>query len=78
MYPRCLNNSYWQYGIAAAEDASELSTFTPAFLWLLRDFYLDLEDEGRKVRSSSSGSNNNNNNNNNGSSSSSSSCTIQR
>jgi hypothetical protein len=41
------------HGIAAADDASELSTFTPAFLWLLRDFYLDLEDEGRKVRSSS-------------------------
>jgi hypothetical protein len=39
---------------ATAEDASELSTFTPAFLWLLRDFYLDLEDEGRKVRSNSS------------------------
>lgn len=36
-------------GGAAAEDASELSTFTPSFLWLLRDFYLDLEDEGRKV-----------------------------
>jgi hypothetical protein len=26
-------------------DARELSGFTPAFLWLLRDFYLKLEDE---------------------------------
>lgn len=33
-------------------DAQELSSFTPAFLWLLRDFYLRLEDEqGRQVRS---------------------------
>lgn len=28
----------------------ELREFTPSFLWLLRDFYLKLEDEyGRKV-----------------------------
>ena len=34
----------------AAADASELSGFTPAFLWLLRDFYLQLrEDDGRAV-----------------------------
>lgn len=26
-----------------------LGDFTPAFLWLLRDFYLRLEEEGRKV-----------------------------
>lgn len=32
-------------------DARELSSFTPSFLWLLRDFYLRLEDEqGRQVR----------------------------
>lgn len=36
---------------AVPEDASELSTFTPTFLWLLRDFYLDLEEDGRKVES---------------------------
>ena len=30
-----------------------LGDFTPAFLWLLRDFYLKLEEEGgRKVRGS--------------------------
>lgn len=27
----------------------ELGAFTPTFLWLLRDFYFDLTDEGRKV-----------------------------
>jgi hypothetical protein len=33
-----------------AEDARALRRFTPSFLWLLRDFYLKLEDEqGRKV-----------------------------
>ena len=26
-----------------------LGDFTPAFLWLLRDFYLKLEEEGVKV-----------------------------
>jgi hypothetical protein len=32
------------------EEARELRRFTPSFLWLLRDFYLRLEDEhGRKV-----------------------------
>jgi hypothetical protein len=31
-------------------DTHELREFTPSFLWLLRDFYLKLEDEaGRKV-----------------------------
>jgi hypothetical protein len=31
-------------------DARELASFTPSFLWLLRDFYLRLEDEqGRQV-----------------------------
>jgi hypothetical protein len=29
----------------AQADARELAGFTPAFLWLLRDFYLRLEDE---------------------------------
>lgn len=32
-----------------AEDAHELRSFTPSFLWLLRDFYLDLEEDGHKV-----------------------------
>lgn len=32
----------------AGDDAS-LGEFTPAFLWLLRDFYLKLEEEGHKV-----------------------------
>lgn len=33
----------------AATDASELASFTPSFLWLLRDFYLRLEEDGRAV-----------------------------
>ena len=28
----------------------QLAEFTPSFLWLLRDFYLTLEEDGRKVR----------------------------
>jgi hypothetical protein len=35
---------------ALAEDERELGEFTPSFLWLLRDFYFDLEEDGRKVR----------------------------
>ncbi|KFM22751.1 Interferon-induced guanylate-binding protein 1 [Auxenochlorella protothecoides] len=31
------------------EDASELAAFTPSFLWLLRDFYLTLEEDGRSL-----------------------------
>lgn len=31
------------------EDQRELGEFTPSFLWLLRDFYFDLEEDGRKV-----------------------------
>ena len=30
-------------------EESELASFTPAFLWLLRDFYLRLEEDGRSV-----------------------------
>lgn len=33
----------------AAADASELASFTPSFLWLLRDFYLKLEEDGQQV-----------------------------
>jgi len=29
---------------------AELADFTPAFLWLLRDFYLTLEEDGRQAR----------------------------
>ena len=37
-------------GSTAGESSrGELAAFTPAFLWLLRDFYLSLEDEGREV-----------------------------
>lgn len=28
---------------------SDLGSFTPSFLWLLRDFYFDMQDEGRRV-----------------------------
>jgi hypothetical protein len=31
-------------GLQAAAAAAELAAYTPAFLWLLRDFYLDLAD----------------------------------
>ncbi len=34
---------------SGGDDDTELASFTPAFLWLLRDFYLRLEEEGRKV-----------------------------
>jgi hypothetical protein len=30
---------------SSSASASELAMYTPAFLWLLRDFYLDLEDK---------------------------------
>ncbi len=33
----------------ALQDETELAAFTPAFLWLLRDFYLRLEEDGRQV-----------------------------
>lgn len=33
----------------AGDSEDELSGFTPSFLWLLRDFYLSLEEDGRKV-----------------------------
>ncbi|KAK9918012.1 hypothetical protein WJX75_000546 [Coccomyxa subellipsoidea] len=36
-------------GNAAGESEAELSNFTPSFLWLLRDFYLTLEEEGRTI-----------------------------
>jgi hypothetical protein len=35
---------------AGGGDVRELAAFTPSFLWLLRDFYLKLEDEhGQQV-----------------------------
>ncbi|GAB4817604.1 hypothetical protein N2152v2_004650 [Parachlorella kessleri] len=36
-------------GGSSDSDASELASFTPSFLWLLRDFYLRLEEDGRQV-----------------------------
>ena len=39
-----------QINADSPEDA-ELARFTPSFLWLLRDFYLTLEEDGRKVSS---------------------------
>ena len=36
-------------GRAGESSEAELASFTPAFLWLLRDFYLSLEEEGRPV-----------------------------
>ncbi len=38
-------------GSAAGESSrAELAAFTPAFLWLLRDFYLSLEEDGHEAR----------------------------
>ena len=34
---------------AGPAEESDLADFTPSFLWLLRDFYLTLEEDGRKV-----------------------------
>jgi hypothetical protein len=36
-------------GTGGDDDAADLASFTPAFLWLLRDFYLRLEEDGRQV-----------------------------
>ncbi|KAK9825847.1 hypothetical protein WJX81_003554 [Elliptochloris bilobata] len=37
-------------GSSAGEgEENELANFTPAFLWLLRDFYLTLEEDGRQL-----------------------------
>jgi hypothetical protein len=33
----------------AGQSSQELAQFTPSFLWLLRDFYLQLEENGRAV-----------------------------
>ena len=34
---------------AGPNTTRELAQFTPSFLWLLRDFYLSLEEDGRKI-----------------------------
>ena len=47
-YP-CSEGSGRSTHFCAAGDDDELSQFTPSFLWLLRDFYLALEEDGRKV-----------------------------
>ena len=36
--------------ILCSAGAEQLAEFTPSFLWLLRDFYLSLEEDGHKVR----------------------------
>ena len=36
-------------GCVENSSEADLSSFTPAFLWLLRDFYLSLEEEGEAV-----------------------------
>ncbi len=35
--------------VAGEAEENELANFTPAFLWLLRDFYLTLEEDGRQA-----------------------------
>ncbi|KAG1713056.1 hypothetical protein DVH05_000783 [Phytophthora capsici] len=42
---------YIQAKAHADEDGSELSTFFPDFLWVVRDFTLQLQEDGRKVTS---------------------------
>ncbi|CAM6095658.1 unnamed protein product [Calypogeia fissa] len=34
---------------AGETSAAELGQFSPLFLWLLRDFYLDLQEQGRRI-----------------------------
>lgn len=36
-------------GAEQEAEAAELGGFTPSFLWLLRDFYLQLEEDGRRI-----------------------------
>lgn len=44
------SRAYLELCCPPQSDDKELREFTPSFLWLLRDFYLKLEDEyGRKV-----------------------------
>ncbi len=45
--PRALTLPLLPLPLPAAGD--ELREFTPSFMWLLRDFYLQLEEEGRKI-----------------------------
>jgi hypothetical protein len=35
--------------LAENSNEADLASFTPSFLWLLRDFYLSLEEEGESV-----------------------------
>jgi hypothetical protein len=42
-------HAYTHHQSRAAGDDASLCDFTPSFLWLLRDFYLKLEEDGRKV-----------------------------
>ena len=36
-------------GSSEEENKKELGSFAPSFIWLLRDFYLDLEEDGQQV-----------------------------
>ena len=48
---RCVPNGAGGAPRGAGEGGeAELADFTPAFLWLLRDFYLTLEEDGRQAR----------------------------
>ncbi len=35
--------------LAENSNEADLASFTPSFLWLLRDFYLSFEEEGEAV-----------------------------
>ena len=46
---RSLENCRAEHWHCAGEGEAELADFTPSFLWLLRDFYLTLEEDGRQA-----------------------------
>ena len=45
----CTEPPIFKFGFKCTAGNERLGDFTPAFLWLLRDFYLKLEEEGVKV-----------------------------
>ena len=45
----CVKQSLFVSFLLIGSADRDLGGFTPAFLWLLRDFYLELEEDGRQV-----------------------------
>ena len=44
-----LQATYKSSVLAENSNEADLASFTPSFLWLLRDFFLSLEEEGESV-----------------------------